>query len=415
MKFVDNVLEEEYQLFYENYDNAHFLQSIMWGKIVSETRNQSYHLVGVKDNDNNLIAAGLLLRKKTPFNMCYYYSSRGFLIDFNNNELLTVFTNGLKEYLIKTNGIYLKVDPEISYQTINEEGKKIDGPDNYLLFDNLIKLGYKHQGFNKLHEKNQPRYTFRRYFKNYQSISDIDNSMSKTFMKTVRRSYNYDLTINLSSNVDDFVRLNKYNAIKDGFNGYDNHFYETFCKYTVSNGSAKIYNVSINPKHLVKKFEDELNSINDSIKNNTISKKDRGNADLTIERLNKDILKFNSIDSNNLVIVSMICVYAKKGVWTLYIGNDDLGEYTFAVNRVYYEAIIDAFKDNYEFIDLFGTVGDPHTKYKKLGGLHEYKRKFGDEYIEFIGEFDLINKKMWYYTLPILLKIYRLVRKIIKR
>ena len=107
-----------------------------------------------------------------------------------------------------------------------------------------------------------------------------------------------------------------------------------------------------------------------------------------------------------------ICGYTKNGAWTLYIGNDTIGEYTFSINRVYYEAIIDAYNNKYDFIDLFGTVGDPNTNYKNTKGLHEYKRKFGDEYTEFIGEFDLINKPIWYHMLPIMLKIYRIIYKI---
>ena len=52
-----------------------------------------------------------------------------------------------------------------------------------------------------------------------------------------------------------------------------------------------------------------------------------------------------------------------------------------------------------------------NTNYKNTKGLHEYKRKFGGEYIEFMGEFDLVNKPFWYKVLPILLKVYRKLKK----
>ena len=41
----------------------------------------------------------------------------------------------------------------------------------------------------------------------------------------------------------------------------------------------------------------------------------------------------------------------------------------------------------------------------------EYKRKIGGDLVEFIGEFDLINKPFWYIVLPTLLKIYRKIKK----
>ena len=79
--------------------------------------------------------------------------------------------------------------------------------------------------------------------------------------------------------------------------------------------------------------------------------------------------------------------------------------------RCYYEAIKDAFNKGYDFFDLFGTPGDPHTTYKNLAKLHDFKRKYGDKYIEFIGEFDLVNKKVLYKMLPTLLGIYRKIRR----
>ena len=50
------------------------------------------------------------------------------------------------------------------------------------------------------------------------------------------------------------------------------------------------------------------------------------------------------------------------------------------------------------------------TPPKNLGGLHAYKKKYGDTFIEFIGEFDLIEKPFIYKILPHLLKIYRKIK-----
>ena len=111
------------------------------------------------------------------------------------------------------------------------------------------------------------------------------------------------------------------------------------------------------------------------------------------------------------IICSLICVYTKYGAWSLYIGNNNIAMKTNAVNRVYFESLIDAYNKKYDFYDLFGTVGDPKTTYKNLAGLHDFKRKFGGEYLEFIGEFDLINKPFWYKALPHLLKIYRKLKR----
>ena len=56
--------------------------------------------------------------------MCYFYSPRGFTMDFNNKEVLTEFTKELKKYLKEENAIYFKIDPPIMYQEIDDEAIK---------------------------------------------------------------------------------------------------------------------------------------------------------------------------------------------------------------------------------------------------------------------------------------------------
>ena len=128
----------------------------------------------------------------------------------------------------------------------------------------------------------------------------------------------------------------------------------------------------------------------------------------------KDIEYFTEISKNHkeeYTCASLICTYSATGAWSLYIGNDEVATYTGTVNRLYYEFMKDAYDNGYEYADLFGVVGDPKTKYKNLAGIFEYKRKIGGDLIEFIGEFDLVNKPFWYKVLPTLLKIYRKLKK----
>ena len=158
MKFIEKLDEKEYTKFMNDCTYNHCLQSIAWGNISDKERNQKKVVVGLKDDNDQLVAAALLLKKVTPLKMCYFYCPRGFILDYNNKEVLKEFTNELKAYLKRVNGIYLKIDPEIKYQTIDESANKIDGENNYDLFNYLIKLGYKHQGFHKLYwGGNQPR------------------------------------------------------------------------------------------------------------------------------------------------------------------------------------------------------------------------------------------------------------------
>ena len=400
MRFIKNLSEKEYQKFWEQSEYNHFMQSYEWGKACEKNRGYIPCYVGLMTDNGQLVATALLLKKKTPLNMCYFYSPRGFTMDYQNKEIVTEFTKELRKYLKEENAIYLKMDPPIMYQEVDTNAEKIkDGKNNYKIYNDLIHLNYKHHGFNKLYDSNQPRYTFRTYFNKYKSFADVEASFSKSFFRPVKRSYNYDLEIYNANEVKTFHELIKLVADKDGFHEYSYDYYKNVYEELNKKGYIKIFNVKINPVKLITKFTEELEK----------EKKEERKA-----KIQKDIDYFKEIAKDHpkeYTCASLICTYSKKGAWSMYIGNDDVATYTGAVNRLYYDFIKDAYDNHYEFADLFGVVGDPNTKYKNLAGIFEYKRKIGGDLIEFIGEFDLINKPVWYFILPLLLKIYRKHRK----
>ena len=397
MKFVTNLKQEEYTKFWKNHKMAHFMNSYEWGIVNKENRHLIPVYVGLKDDKGHIKAEAVLMKKETPLHMCYFYVPRGYVIDYDNKELLKEFTDNLKSFLKKENAIYLKIDPPISYQDIDEEAKPIpNGHNNYELFNYLKELGYIHKGFNKLYEHNQPRYTFRTYFKNYKDFSEVEQTISKTFMRSIKRSYNYDLTIECTDKVDDFYNLIQRISNKDGFASYSKKYYEDVFKVFKDNNYVKNFIAKINPQKVIKKYQELIK---------TEKNKDK------VTKMEKDIAFLSDKGDKEIVIASLICTYTEKGAWSMYIGNDEIAEYTGTVNRLYYEYIKDAYDQGKDFADLFGTVGDPHTTYHNLAGLHEYKRKLGGTYVEFIGEFDLVNKPFWYKVLPTLLKIYRKHRK----
>ncbi len=404
MRFIENVSKEEYQKFSENHSKSHFLQSYEWGEFCQIAKKQIPHYVGMHNDNEELVATCLILEKKTPLGYSYGYAPRGFLIDYTNKAYVKVFTNYLKEYMQKNKMIYIKFDPDIKYQDIDEEGNKvIDGENNYELYDYLVSLGYKHTGFYKLYEGNQPRYTFRINLK--KTWEEVEQKFSKTFRKSIKRSEQYNLIIDNEENIETFYELMKENSAKDGFDAKTLDYYQNF--YQTMKNNIKFFNATICPKELIENIDVELQNLEKELQVSTKKEADIKNK---IARLQKEKEEFLKIKEDKLVICSLICTYTSNRAWSFYIGSNELANFTFAVSRCYYEAIKDAYNKGYDFFDLFGVVGDPHTTYKNLANIYDFKRKFGDEYIEFMGEFDLVNKKFLYKILPFLLKVYRKLR-----
>ena len=404
MQFIDNLKKEEYQKFVNNHQKSHFLQTYGWGTFCEKVKGQKAHYLGLK-KDNKLVAATLLLERKTPIGYSYGYCPRGFILDYENKDLLKEFTDYLKQYMKDNKYIYIKVDPDIKYQDIDENANPLkDGFNNYELFTYFKSLGYIHKGFNKLYENNQPRYTFRINFK--KTWDEIESNMSRSFTRSVKKSYDYNLIIDNESIPKELCRLSEYNSLKDNFNTKNLKYYEELT--TNLKDHIKYYNASIEPKKYLKTIDEKIISLKNELET---SKKKEKEINDKISRLEKEKDIFNNYKEDKIIICSLLCTYTNNRAWSFLIGNDDLGNTTCAIARVYYEAIKDAYNKKYDFFDLFGTPGDPNTNYKNLAKLHDFKRKFGDEYTEFIGEFDLVNKKFLYHILPILLKVYRFFKK----
>ena len=98
-------------------------------------------------------------------------------------------------------------------------------------------------------------------------------------------------------------------------------------------------------------------------------------------------------------------------VWTIHGGNKDQLRFLNANYWLYYKIIEDAIKDNYKIFDFFGTTGNP-TPGNEVYGIHLFKKRFGGEYTEFIGEFDYILNPILYFGYT---KVFPKIRKFLKR
>ena len=408
MRFLENVEKEEYQNFTVNHKKSHFLQTYEWGCFCKKIKKQIPIYLGVVNDDDKLIATALILLKKTPFGFSYGYSPRGFILDYTDKELISFFTDSIKNYMKKNKIIYIKFDPDIPYHDIDENANPIEnGNNNYELYNYMLDLGYKHTGFYKLYEGNQPRYTFRIDLN--RKWEDIESKMSKSFLQSVKRSFQYDLEINNEINISEFYELILGTSEKDNFDPHNEFYYQTLIN--VFKNYIKFFNVSIDLGKQKSKIFNTLKEYKENITN--VSKKKISDYNDKIKRLENEFNFFTKFDDEKKIICTIVCISTNNRVWSFFQAGNELSNKTCAVMRCYYEAIKDAYNQKYDFFDLFGTPGDPNTSYKNLAKLHDFKRKFGDKYIEFIGEFDLINNKFLYNLLPIMLKIYRKLRRLL--
>ena len=420
---LKNIEKEKFDNFVkEHKTKSHFLQSLSWGEFSKIKKNLTPYYLGLVNEKDEIVAATLLLEKKLPLNMCYFYAPRGYVIDYTKKELFKTFTKKIVEFAKKKKAIFIKIDPDIIKSSTNYLGQKTDNKNYNDIFQTLKQCGYKHKGFTKNFETMQPRYTFR--IDLTQSIDEIENHFSKTTKQRIAKSQKLDteVVIGTKNDIPEFYHLMTLTENRKDFISYNEDYYATL--YEVFNGNknskATLFLGKVNLTKTINSLEKNIKNINNQISIlpiDNLSKSAKSKlAELTKQKENtqNDIKKYRDYKKQygNEITLSahMIIEYADKA-WVLYAGNHNILSETYVNYNTYFEHIKYCKNKGIKIYDQFGTIGDLSESNPRIG-LHEFKKKFGGDYIEFAGEFDYITNHIMYFIFTKLVPIYRnIIRK----
>jgi len=218
---------------------SHFLQSYAWGEFAKKEKNQTPYYMGLVDSDNNILGTALLLQKHLPFGYSYFYSPRGFVIDFTKCELLKEFTSEIVKFAKSKKGIFIKIDPDLIWNSENYKGEKVEVEYNSKeIFDNLKRIGFKHLGFTKNFETNQPRYTFR--IDMNKSLEEIEEAFSKTTKQRIAKAESLETKVRLGDSRDIvlFHHLMELTESRKDFVSHDLKYYQSL--YEIYNKTNKM-------------------------------------------------------------------------------------------------------------------------------------------------------------------------------
>ena len=417
MKFITNINIKEYENFVLNNNKSHFMQSSYFGEIM-KYKNFTPYLVGLKENDQ-LVATALLLKKKLIGNYCYFYCPRGYVLDYNNYKLIHIFTDHIKKFAKKEKAIFVKIDPDIKLHDLDSDGN-ILGNSNEKLVDYLKMLGYKHKGFNTEFVNEQPRFTFRLDIN--KEMDEVYKNIHPTTRKILNKGNQYNLNL-YKGNIDDITKF--YETMKDTAERESLHltpieYYKNFYSILNNKNMSDLYVVEVNIHDLIITYEKNLEYLElelqnmDDPKYKNKEKQENLKKDLMtkIDKVKKEIDFIHTIKQDNIILSSIITVKYGDKVWTVHGGNSNILRELNSNYLLYYEIIKDANKEGYKVVDFFGTSGIANPdKSNPIFGIHSFKKRFGGEYTEFIGEFDLIIHKCLYLGYKKLLPLYRKIKK----
>lgn len=402
MKFV-TLNENEFTEFENTHPLGSFYQTIKWGKL-KEKNGWKYYLVGVKEDDK-VIAACLLLEKKVFLSLTLFYSPRGFLLDYNNKKLLEFFTKNVKKFAKMHHAIFIKIDPTIIEFEKDINGDAIKGGiSNKNIIDSLKSLGYKN-----VNTHLQPNIVFTLDLKN-KTIDEIYNKMENTTKQRVRKNESIGIkTRELSRDeLSIFKSIMQNTADRRGFIdrplSYYENMYDIFDNMKILLSYIDIKEYSNNEKIRFNKTTDEIKKLKESLNKENANTKKINNklkeAEVLAKSLEKNIKKCEDIiKKENTNIINLGCLmfmFHGREVLSLFGGVYDEYREFMPAYTLNYDMIKYACEKGYDKYNFYG-IDEYKDKSNPMYGLYDFKRGFSGVVEEYIGTYDLIISKFWYF------------------
>lgn len=426
-----NLSKKEFKKFADKHPQITFHQTEEWANL-KKNNGWNAHYIALKDN-KEVLAGALILEKNIPIiNKKIFYSPRGFLIDYNDYNLLKNFTIEIKKYAKQHKAIFIKIDPYLEYQERDNNGDIVkDGTNNKKAVENLKKLNYKHFGFNVMQDTLQPRWMHIIETKN-KSLDDVMKDMESKTRQILRKNEKCGITTREISKdeLPLFKDIMQHTSDRREFIDRPLSYYENMWDALHDSGILKIIIAEIDFNQYEKNTIDELNQNKNELEdritkkeNNILKMNDKKyeqsnnqNKD-AIERLQKQLEKINDLKKEygaKATLGGILFLIYGNEVLSLYGGStEELMQFQSAYTA-HFAGIKMAVEKQYARYNFYGITGD-FRKENPLYGLFLFKKSFGGHVSELIGEFDLIISPFWYHTYKISFNIYHNIKALKKK
>jgi lipid II:glycine glycyltransferase (peptidoglycan interpeptide bridge formation enzyme) len=367
---------------------------------MAKTGYKDFYCAMIDDN-NNIVTTSLILLQRIFLNTKMAYAPRGFLIDFQNNEIFDVFVGLLKNYLRKKKVAYLKIDPPITHIDRNNEGKPTESPINSAnIIEHLKQLGFQHTGFNLYFENLKARWNS--ILSNCSNANDVFNSFDKSTKTKIRSAERKGVTIYKGTKDDIKLFYGLVDKVHTRKIGYYYKMLNIFGRFNMFDIYFAIIDPSVYLKNSKLLYENELQ------RNAELNEKMQANIDLLNEKMDSDklvnlykneVIQANELYKQNKRLVVATTAIIKYGNEIFFlIDGVDKNNKSFNANYLLKWKIIETVINNgFDTFHLNGITGDFNPK-SKYYGLFNFKSGFNTKVVEYIGEFNLVINKFRYRT-----------------
>ena len=365
--------------------------------------------VGVKDEDQIIAATGIAF---VPFKriFTYAYCQRGYLLDYDNKELLAFFHAKLVEYCKKKHVAYITCDPYLTYRERDINGTIVEG--GYCrdhVMQTMKELGYLHQGFTTGFDSDtQVRWSFVLDLsaQNEESLlKQMDHQTRWCVNKTIKQGIKVKaLTI---EELPLLMKLLDYAADTRSFQKLPLSYYEQRMRRLQEDAFAMVAYLDVQDyiERMEKQLHEEeaaLEKIEAVLAENENSKKYQKKRNVqmeaiaTAQRRKKEALALQETHGDEILLAGAFFLRFEDALIYVSAGAYDEFKAYNGPYAIHWHMLQFALKNNIKRYDFYGISGD-FSDTAVDHGVFEFKKGFGGVVEEYIGVFDYPIKKSLYH------------------
>lgn len=424
---LEVLTEKEFKDFAYHQEQSSFLQTIGWGKQKGKN-GWKYELLGIKKG-KKVIAATMILSKMTPVKKKMFYAPHGFLLDYHNFELLDEFVSLVKEHVKQNQGFFFKIDPYVMLVERDIDGNIVEnGINNKDVYDHLIKLGFKEVNGKRTQQSLQGKWIYWIDI-NGRNLEEVMKDMTSKTRQMIRKNEKNGVVVREGTydELDKFKNIMDHTGERREFISRPLSYYQEMYKHLHEEDICKLYFAEINLKNQLEKFELEKKTLEQEyeskqkdfeagklkVNENKFKAKQKETQD-AILRLDKSIAEYKELQKENgdVLLLGGIIYMIQDNAVLSFIG----GAYSKYLEfqpfySIHYELIKYAVEHHHRYYNFYGISGNLDEK-DPMYGVYLFKKGFGGQVVELMGEFDYPVNKFYYYLYRMSYAVIHKLKKI---
>ena len=377
-------------------------------------------LLGIKNDDNQVIAASLF--SKIPTMGSYvYYSNRGPVMDYSDLGLVEFYLRELEKYLRQHQCLYVKLDPYWIYHLYDKDINPFPSRQQNDAIVNLFKAhGYQHHGFTTQYDSSsQVRWMGVLDLKD-ETPASIKKKFDSQRKRNINKAINHGVKVKFlgPDELDRFFKLYRETEERAGFASKTDDYFKNFIEHYGDKVLVPLAYIDLD--EYIKSLQEGLND-KESRRDQMMAKENKSDKQLKkiseldkqIDHDQKELLKASELRQTDGSILDLAAgVYFTNAYEVNYFSggssekfNQYMGPYMMHWYMINY-----CFEHGYDRYNFYGLSGD-FTEDSEDYGVYRFKRGFNVQIEELIGDFYKPIQKVKYWIFTTLDNVRKKIKK----